>query len=210
MRASNIAVFRASVGVMVTDQVAGMPKRAAWVTFSNVLTDFCVQGMVINGSNTVSLSSGSFQSHEKSLYVEGSGGTVRVAASRFKSNGNRAVHINASSMVTIAGSGIKRVFPSIKGVPSLSIEGVRSSEQCTSSDTSVGGCQSQTIVITGCDMESSDDTVVDCAGKAIADNAVGAILCANDTAMLSGNFLRAGRNDSVSVDNVEHRWGSSR
>ena len=78
MRASNIAVFRASIGVMVTDQVEGLPKHSAWVTFSNVLTDYCVQGMVINGSNTVSLSSGSFQSHEKSLYVEGAGGTIRV------------------------------------------------------------------------------------------------------------------------------------
>ena len=206
MRASNIAVFRASIGVMVTDQVQGMPKHSAWVTFSNVLTDYCVQGMVINGSNTVSLASGSFQSHEKSLYVEGAGGTIRIAASRFKSNGNHAVHINATSVVTIAGSGIKRVFPSIKNVPSLKIENLSGSEHCNAADTSASGCQSQTILINGCDMESSDDTVVDCAGRQIADNTDGMIMCANDTAMLSGNFLRAGRNDSRS-DRVAHQWG---
>ena len=206
MRASNIAVFRASVGVMVTDQVESMPKHSAWVTFSNVLTDYCVQGMVINGSNTVSLSSGSFQSHEKSLYVEGAGGTIRVAASRFKSNGDHAVHINASSVVTIVGSGIKRVFPSIKSVPSLKIESLSESAHCNAEN----GCQSQTILISGCDMESSDDTVVDCAGKLIADNRGGAIMCANDTAMISGNFLRAGRNDSLSIDDVVHQWGHSK
>eukprot|EP01043_Picozoa_sp_COSAG02_P060072 COSAG02_NODE_7775_length_2851_cov_4.294331_3_plen_208_part_00 len=207
MRASNIAVFRASVGVMVTDQVESMPKHSAWVTFSNVLTDYCVQGMVINGSNTVSLSSGSFQSHEKSLYVEGADGTIRIAASRFKSNGDHAVHINASSVVTIVGSGIKRVFPSIKNVPSLRIESSSGSEHYCNADDS---CQSQTILINGCDMESSDDTVVDCAGRLLADNTGGAIMCANDTAMLSGNFLRSGRNDSLRIDDVVHQWGHSK
>lgn len=208
VRASNIAVFRASVGLMVTDKVEGMAKHSAWVTFSNILTDYCIQGMVINGSNTVSLSSGSFQSHETSLSVIGSGGTVRVAASRFKSNGNNAVHINASSIVTISGSGMHRVFPSIKQVPTLKIEPVPPSAQCNSAAGSDGGCQSQTILVTGCDIESSDATVVSCAGKQLSDNSAAPILCADETVMLSANFLRPYRNDSLSVGSDARRdWG---
>eukprot|EP01045_Picozoa_sp_COSAG04_P005318 COSAG04_NODE_245_length_18929_cov_6.708391_4_plen_3740_part_00 len=205
LRASNIAVFRAATGVQVTDRVEGMPVHNAWVSFSNVLTDFCKVGMVINGSNVVQLSSGSFQSHETSLNIVGRGGTVRVAASRFKSNGDSAVRISASSIVTIAGSGMHRVFPSIPNVPALRIEAPAADDAKCNSDSEQTGCQESTVLISGCDMEASDKVVIDCAGEGVSKNAAPQ-MCANDSVMLTGNFLRPLRNDSL-ADAPPRRWG---
>ena len=70
LRASNLAVFRAAIGVSLQSQLPGMKPHGVWGAFANVNTDFCVQGMVINGSNTVQLSSGDFQSHETSLNIQ--------------------------------------------------------------------------------------------------------------------------------------------
>jgi len=143
LRASNLGIFRAATAIQVVDQVPGQRKHPMWVTFSNVITDYCKQAMVINGSNTVSLTSGSFQSHENSLRVSGDG-TTRIGASRFKSNGDVAVIIEGNGTFTMAGSGITRNFPPVKDVPALRI----------------GGDVRQMTLITGCDISCSDPTAV--------------------------------------------------
>jgi hypothetical protein len=195
LRASNLAVFRAAIGVSLQSQLPGMKPHGVWGAFANVNTDFCVQGMVINGSNTVQLSSGDFQSHETSLNIQGSGGTVRIAGSRFKSNGDAAVKINGSNVVTIDGNGFSRVFPSLPGPPALWI----------------GKNETQTVLVTGCDMESSDQVAIECAGEKITPDENNNIVCAGKSAMLSSNFIRAGRNHSAtqpSLAGTERRdWG---
>ena len=106
--------------------------------------------------------------------------------------GDAAVKINGSNVVTIAGSGFSRVFPSLPGPPALWI----------------GKNNTQTVLVTGCDLESSDQVAIECAGEKIAPDENGNnIVCAGKSAMLSSNFVRAGRNHSASMATQHREWG---
>eukprot|EP00820_Chromera_velia_P024554 Cvel_33124.t2-p1 / transcript=Cvel_33124.t2 / gene=Cvel_33124 / organism=Chromera_velia_CCMP2878 / gene_product=hypothetical protein / transcript_product=hypothetical protein / location=Cvel_scaffold5300:4534-5277(+) / protein_length=248 / sequence_SO=supercontig / SO=protein_coding / is_pseudo=false len=174
LRASNVAVFRAAVGIEVVSEISGKPEHPSWVSFSNILTDFCSRGLVISGSsNTVQLSAGSFQNHQTSLDIFGIGHSVRVSGSRFKSNGDVAVRIQGPNAVTMSGSGIERVFSAVKGVPAVSI----------------GTDEGQTVMISGCDMKASAAVAVDCAGTPMNSN-VQPVECAGGSVIMGPNHMR--------------------
>jgi len=175
LRASNLAVFQASKAVVVTSQPEGYPHHKAWVSFSNLHIDKSSQGLVVEGDNPtglgnmVTLASAQFQCNGQSLVVQGSGSTVRVSAARFKSNGQAAVDILGSNTVTIVGSGFHRVFPEKPEVPALKI----------------GGTRSQKVLVTGCDMEVSDDKAIMCDGIESSSSTT----CAGASVMLHANFI---------------------
>eukprot|EP00658_Telonema_sp_P-2_P077610 TRINITY_DN7057_c0_g1_i8.p1 TRINITY_DN7057_c0_g1~~TRINITY_DN7057_c0_g1_i8.p1 ORF type:complete len:215 (+),score=37.32 TRINITY_DN7057_c0_g1_i8:91-735(+) len=193
VRASNLAVFRASVGISLQSNLPGAPAHGVWGTFTNLITDYCVTGMLVNGSNTVQLNSGSFQSHESSLDVRGDGGSLRIAGSRFKSNGDAAVQITGSNIVTISGSGISRVFESVSSVPALRI----------------GSDPEQAVTVTGCDVEASDPVVVECGGLGVSPT-IQPLVCANGTVMLASNFVRVSRSGARVRADPGRRWGADR
>eukprot|EP00039_Didymoeca_costata_P031588 m.35560 g.35560 ORF g.35560 m.35560 type:complete len:425 (+) comp8892_c0_seq2:121-1395(+) len=171
LRASDLAVFSAAIGFQLVDTSPGMPRHAMWITMSNILTDYCKTGLLINGSNVVTLSSSIFHSHECSLFVNGSviendgGTTLSVSASEFRSNGDNAVKIMNNNDVRIGSSSISRVFAPIKNVPALYVKGD-------------GNTTKQAVVFTGCSIESSDN------------DPISVDPVKSPSLMLEGNFIR--------------------
>lgn len=149
LEASGLGVFRYARAIHIVDQVPPNPVHGVWGTLSNVVTDFSVEGVVVTGGNTVTLSSCSMHSHETSLHVSGgvggAGPQLRVSACDINSNGSPPLIVDApgEAVVTVSGSGINRIFSSVDNVAVW-----------------LGGNMTNTITVTGCDIATSSGDAV--------------------------------------------------
>ena len=163
LQASNIGVFRYSKGVHTVATLPGLPYHPVWGSFTNVITDYCIEGFVTTGFHDITLATASLHSHETSLHVTGdpadgpdtgnSGGAhLRVSAADIKSNGAPAVVVDSAgeTVLTIGSSTISRVFPPVTGVYALQVK----------------GNATQAVTVTGCDIASSAPETVYVEGSA--------------------------------------------
>ena len=114
---------RYAKGLHLVNTIPGLPSHNVWGTFTNVITDYCINGFVTSGHHDITLSSSSFHSHETSILVggdpaqgpdtgNGGGASIRVSACDVSSNGQPALAVVSSgaTSLTVSGSSLTRLF----------------------------------------------------------------------------------------------------
>lgn len=113
IRMTDCFAFAMHTGFLFEDEIDACEiKGATWGVMNGCATDFCGRSILVRGAHTVSVSGGSFWTHQESLLIEGEGGRIRVAGSELKSNGAPAVVVHGGAHTVITGCSILRPMES--------------------------------------------------------------------------------------------------
>lgn len=162
LMASNVGVFRYSKALHFVSTLPGLPPHNVWASLTNVITDFCVNGLVTTGYHDITVTSSSFHSHETSVLItgdptagpdtgNGGGAHIRITGCDISSNGAPAMVVESAgeTVVTVSGSSVNRIFPAVDDYA-----------------LTVSGNNTQVVTITGCDIGSNSAKVVNVDGSA--------------------------------------------
>lgn len=117
LRVTNTFVFGAAKGIHLR---TGPDGSGTWGTLTNTSTDFCATGVLLEGSNHVTVAGGSFWSHFYAFNVQGAETRLNVSSADMKGNGAPALLVNDGSSVTVTSSTISRTNSSY-GSPAVQI-----------------------------------------------------------------------------------------
>lgn len=83
-------------------------KGGTWGVMNGCSTDFCTIGLLVHGRHTLSISGGSFWSHDECLLVDGEKARIRMNGSELKSNGAPVVRVKSCDNIVINGCNLFR------------------------------------------------------------------------------------------------------
>lgn len=109
MRMTDCFAFAMSVGYLF--EKTGLNADTLGTTeacLNGCSCDYCPTGILVNGTNWVTISGGFFWCHQSALVVNGAGAKVQVSGTLMKSNGSPCVHVLASDAVVVTGCDLTR------------------------------------------------------------------------------------------------------
>ena len=178
IRMTDCFVFGMHAGFQFEDKIEGCDiEGGTWGVLNGCSTDYCGQSVVVKGVHTLSISGGSFWTHQESLLVEGEGSRVRVSSAELKSNGAPCVLIRGGDHTVITGCTISRPMKAFH-VPAVRLEAgniILNGNRIVSRQNGVELAASvESAVLTG--------NMISCSGTAIvrAEKASGDILIENN------------------------------
>lgn len=125
IRLTDCFVFGMHHGFLLEERIAGCKVTGpTWGVMNGCTTDFCVVGLAVRGGHTLSVSGGTFWSHEESLLVEGAGGRIRLAGCELKSNGAPAVVVRGGDHTVLSGCTLLRTMEGL-AIPAVVAEAGR-------------------------------------------------------------------------------------
>jgi len=123
MRMTDCFAYGMRYGFLFQDSIDDCKiKGGTWGVMNGCSSDFCINGIVIQGSHRLSISGGLFMNHKECLVIDSTKAKIRVSCCELKTNGAPAVYVKNTAHLLLNGCTIMRDMKAHK-FPAVLLEG---------------------------------------------------------------------------------------